>query len=166
MAQKQASSDKPWQEIVSTEGHFRVLLPDTPNEVFMPIDGQFVHTEFRAFTIKSPVALYAVLFGDFPNSSTDRETIAAAFDNGRDRAMSEGKLMLISEKDISTAGLPAREYVFGDGAFVVRTRVYFMKERVYQTIFGRPALNGMPAGMVQYYDGLAATFFNSFKIGS
>ena len=166
MAQKHVAVEKPWREVVSSEGQFRVLLPDIPNEVFVPVNGQIVHTEFRAFTVKSPVAEYAVLFGDFPESSTDTEAIRAAFDNGRDRALTEGKFILVSEKDISTAVAPAREYVFDDGAFVVRTRVYFVKKRVYQTVFGAPGQRGMSPALVQYYDGLAAKFLNSFKIGA
>jgi hypothetical protein len=164
MAQKQAANDKPWRELVSSEGHFRVLLPDTPNEMFMPINTQFIHTDVRVFAVTSTVAFYAVLFGDFTTETPDAETIRAAFDNGRDRAISEGKLILISEKDISTAKTPAREYVMDDGAFVFRTRVYFVKGRMYQTVFGGPGLRGMAAPMVQYYDGLAAKFLNSFKI--
>jgi hypothetical protein len=165
-AQKQAPADKPWRELVSSEGHFRVLLPDTPSEVFMPISGQFVNMEARVYAVKSSVAFYAVVFGEFPNESPDAEAIRAAFDNGRDRAIIEGKLILISEKDISSTKTPAREYILEDGAFVFRTRVYFTRGRIYQTIFGGPGLNGMSSGMVQYYDGLAAKFLNSFKIGA
>jgi hypothetical protein len=165
MAQK-AAADKPWQELVSSEGHFRVLLPDTPNEMFMPVNAQFVHTEARVFAVNSSVAVYIVLFGDFPTESADAETIRAAFDNGRDRAVNDGKLILISEKDISTGNTPAREYLLDDGAFVFRTRVYYTKGRLYQTIFGGPRLHGMPAGLTQFYDGLAAKFLNSFKIGA
>jgi hypothetical protein len=166
MAQKQASSDKPWRELVSSEGHFRVLLPDTPNEMFVPINGQFIQVEARVFAVKSPEAFYAVMFGDFGNETPDAETIRAAFDNGRDKAISEGKFILMSEKDIGTAKTPAREYVMNDGAFVFRTRVYFVKGRIYQTMFGGPGLNGMSAAMAKYYDGLAAKFLNSFKIGA
>ena len=167
MAQKQPASDKPWQELVSSEGRFRVLLPDTPNEMFVPINGQFINVEARVFAVKSPEAFYAVLFGDFGGETPDAETIRTAFDNGRDKAINEGRFILISEKDIGTAKTPAREYVMDDGAFVFRTRVYFVKGRIYQTIFGGPGLkNGMPAGLAKYYDGLAAKFLNSFKIGA
>ena len=82
------------------------------------------------------------------------------------RALTQGNLRLISEKDISKPGMIGREYVMDDGAFVIRNRVYYIKGRLYETIFAGPGLNGMPAGLVQYYDGLAAKFFNSFKIGS
>src|SRR5437868_2174617 len=81
MAQ-QAGSDKPWRELVSSEGHFRVLLPDTPNEMFMPINGQFIHADARVFAVKSAVAFYAVVFGDFTTETPDAETLRAAFDNG------------------------------------------------------------------------------------
>ena len=167
MAQKQPSSDKPWQELVSREGRFRILLPDTPNEMFVPINGQFIQVEARVFAVRSPEAFYAVVFGDLGKESPDAETIQMAFDNGRDRAITDGKMILLSEKNIGTAKAPAREYVLDDGAFVFRTRVYYTNGRLYQTIFGGPGLkNGMPAGLTKYYDGLAAKFLNSFKIGA
>ena len=163
VAQKQTPSEKPWNELVSSEGRFRVLMPDTPSELFVPVRGQIVNTEVHAFVVKNSVAIYAVAFGDFPGGSGPEE-LKTAFDNGRDRALTEGKLQLISEKDISSPGMMAREYVMDDGAFVIRNRVYYNKGRVYETIFSGPALNAMP-GLVQYYDRLAAKFFNSFKIG-
>ena len=166
VAQKQTANDKAWLEVASSEGRFRVLMPDTPNEISVPINGQIVHTEGHAFFVRTPVAFYAVLFTDFPGASTEPEMIRAAFDSGRDRAMAEGKLILISEKGLSNANMPAREYVFDDGAFIIKTRVYYIKGRLYQAIFGAPGVNGMPAAMAQYYDGLAAKFFNSFKVGS
>ena len=162
VAQKQSPADKPWHELVSTEGRFRVLLPDTPSELFVPVPGQVVNGEVRVFIVKSTVASFIVLFGDLPESGT--EELKNAFDNGRDRAVNEGKLRLISEKDISTPGVMGREYVMDDGAFVIRNRVYYSKGRIYETIFAGPRLNGMSAGLVQYYDGLAGKFFNSFKI--
>jgi len=164
VAQRQTPSEKPWNELVSSEGRFRVLMPDTPSELFVPIHGQIVNTDVRVFVVRNSVATYAVLFGDFPSSS-EPEELKTAFDNGRDRALTEGKLQLISEKDISSPGMMAREYVMDDGAFVIRNRVYYNKGRLYETIFAGPALNAMPAGLVRYYDGLAAKFFNSFKIG-
>jgi hypothetical protein len=164
VAQRQAPKDKPWREVVSTEGRFRVLLPDTPSELFVPIPGQIVNTEVRVFAVKSAVASYAVVVGDFPGA--DAEELKLAFDNGRDRALSDGKLRLISEKDISAPGIMGREYVMDDGAFVIRNRVYYNKGRLYETIFAGPGLNGMPTGLAKYYDGLASKFFNSFKIGS
>lgn len=141
-----------------------MLMPDTPSEMFVPIHGQIVNTDVRVFVVRNSVATYAVLFGDFPGGA-EPEELKTAFDNGRDRALTEGKLQLISEKDISSAGMMAREYIMDDGAFVIRNRVYYNKGRLYETIFAGPALNAMPTGLVQYYDGLAAKFFNSFKIG-
>jgi hypothetical protein len=140
-------------------------MPDTASELFVPIRGQIVNTEARVFVVRNEVAIYAVMFTDFPDVE-EPAVLKNAFDNGRDRALTESKLQLISEKDISKPGLMGREYVMDDGAFVIRNRVYYNKGRLYETIFAGPGLNGMSAGLVQYYDGLAAKFFNSFKIGS
>jgi hypothetical protein len=165
VAQKESAADKPWRELISSEGRFRVLLPGVPSEMFVPVQGQIVNTEMRVFAIKTSVAVYAVTYSDFP-SDTEPEELKAAFDNGRDRALTEDKLQLISEKDVSAPGIMGREYVMDNGAFVIRNRVYYNQGRLYQAIFSGPKLNGMPPGLVQYYDGLAAKFFKSFKIGS
>src|SRR6185503_13692758 len=85
MAQRQTTSDKPWQELVSTEGHFRVMLPDTPSESFIPLTGQIFKDDMRVYSVKTPVAMFGVLFGELPEEAKDRETLRAAFDAGRDR---------------------------------------------------------------------------------
>lgn len=165
IAQKQSPTDKPWREVVSSEGRFRVLFPDTPSEVFVPVVGQIVNTEARVFAVKTSVATYAVMYTDLADVEGP-EVLKIAFDTGRDRALTQANLSLISEKDITTAGIMGREYVMDSGAFVIRNRVYYKKGRVYETIFVGPRLTGMSTGLVQYYDGLAAKFFNSFSIGS
>jgi hypothetical protein len=87
-------------------------------------------------------------------------------DQSRDRALAENKLILLKEKEIGTANSPAREYLLDDGAFVYRARVYYSKGVLYETFFGAPRLNQVSPGLVQYYDGLATKFLNSFKIGA
>ncbi|HYX28423.1 MAG TPA: hypothetical protein VE863_07645 [Pyrinomonadaceae bacterium] len=164
-AQTKAANNKPWQELISTEGRFRVLLPDTPDERFIPVTGQILTSDVRVFVVKSDVAIYAVIFGELTDEGSDREVQKAILDNGRDHALAEGKLRLVSEKDLSSAGTLGRQYIMEDSAFVIRNRVYFNKNRVYETIFVSPGLNAMPPALVQYYDGLASKFFNSFKIG-
>lgn len=165
MGQRQPTSDKPWQELVSPEGHFRIMLPDTPSETFIPLTGQIFKEDVRIYSVKTPVAMYGVLFGELPQEAKDRETLRAAFDFGRDHALSQGKLRLVSEKDITTAGIPAREYVMEDGAFMAKYRVYYSKGRFYQVLFVSPTGSGTPA-LDQYYNGLAAKFFSSFKFVS
>ncbi len=164
LAQTKAT-EKPWQEVVSSEGRFRVLLPDTPSELLVPLNGKILNVDLRIFAVSSPVASYSVMFGDFPVVN-DREEIKTAFDSGRDRVLAEHKLRLVSEKDISSLSTFAREYVMDDGAFLIRDRVYYNKGRVYEVVFAGPGVNGMPAALGQYYDGLATKFFNSFKIVS
>ena len=155
------STDKPWQEVVSVEGRFRVLLPDIPDERFVPATVQSVDTEMHAYFVRTPVASYAVIYADFPNMGED--LLSTAFDNGRERALSSKTVRLLSEKDITTANIPGRELVFDDSANVVTDRMYFVNGRLYQVMFMRPDLSGMPNEMVKFYDGLSAKFFSSFK---
>jgi hypothetical protein len=164
ISQKQQPSDKPWQELVSTEGRFSVLMPDTPEEQFVPVPGQIVSTEMHAYLLRSDVATYAVLYTDYPDASKDPDLLKTAFDSGRDRALASGAVRLVSEKDISTANIPGRELVVADGANVMKNRVFFRNGRLYEVIFVAPQVNGMSAELVKFYDGLASKFFGSFKI--
>jgi hypothetical protein len=164
ITQKQPPNDKPWQEFVSTEGRFSVLMPDTPEEQFVPVQGQIVNTEMHAYLVRSDVASYAVLFTDFPDASKDPEVLKTAFDSGRDRILASGGVRLISDKDIGTANISGREVVIEDGARVMKNRLFFRNGRLYEVIFLAPQVNGMSAELVKFYDGLASKFFGSFKI--
>jgi len=161
--QTQQPDNKSWQEFVSTEGRFSVLMPDTPEETFVPIQGQFVNTEGHAYFVKTNVASYAVLYADFPDAWKDTELVKTAFDSGRDRLLATGMVHLVSEKDIGTVNLPGREYVIDDGAQMMKNRVYYRNGRLYQVIFLSPQVNGMSAELVKFYDGLSSKFFSSFK---
>jgi len=162
--QKQGPINKPWQELVSTEGHFSVLLPETPEEQFVPVAGQIVSTEVHAYVVKTDVATYAVLYGDFPDPAKDPDALRTAFDSGRERVLASGSVRLVSEKDISTGNTPGRELVIEYGAQVMKSRVFYRNRLLYQVLFVAPQVDGMSAELVKFYDGLAAKFFGSFKI--
>ena len=163
---QRVARDKAWQELVSTEGRFRVLMPDTPEDRFVPVIGQIVNTEMHAYFARNAAAGCVVAYADFPQVSKDPRVLQKAFDNGRAAALAGGKVRLISEKDISTATLPGREFVIDDGVNVTRDRMYYSNGRLYQVIFIAPQLSGMSDELVSFYDGLASKFFGSFKIGS
>jgi hypothetical protein len=163
IGQVQQSNDKPWPEFVSTEGRFSVLMPDTPNEQFVPVPGQIASSEMHAYLVRNDVATYAVLYTDYKDSK-DRDLLKTAFNTGRDAALASGLVHLVSEKDISTPNLPGRELVVDDGARVMKNRVYFRNGRLYEVIFVGPQVSGMSADLAKYYDGLAAKFYGSFKI--
>lgn len=161
VAQK-AGRDKAWQELVSTEGRFRVLMPDTPEDRFVPVIGQIVNTEMHAFFVRTAVASYVVAYADFPNVK-DPRLLTKAYDNGRDRLLASGRFQLVSERDVTAGNITGREIVYGDGANVGTDRIYFVNGRAYQVIFIRPQLGGMPNEMKKFYDGLSSKFFDSFK---
>jgi hypothetical protein len=164
MAQRRPVSDQPWQEIVSTEGKFRVLVPDAPSEMSMPGSAG---AGAQLYFVKSTVAIYAVMFGDLSNTQDDPDLMKAVLENASAFLQASGKLRVLGEKNISSAGIQARQFILDDGAFVTTARVYYTKGRIYQVLFSRPGLSGTSAGpMLQFYDGLSGKFFNSFKIGS
>lgn len=165
MAQRQtASSDKPWQELVSSEGKFRVLVPDAPSEMSVPSTSQGAGPA-QFYFVKSTVAHYAVVYGDVSNFADD-DLMRTALEYTSAFLQASGKLRVVSEKNIGSPGILARQFVVDDGAFITTARVYYTKGRIYEVIFSRPGLSGTSAdALLRFYDGLSGKFFNSFKIG-
>jgi hypothetical protein len=165
LAQTRAVTDKPWQELVSSEGKFRVLLPDAASEMSVPsvVRGD---SGGRLYFVKSSVAVYAIITSELPQTSEDPDLVKAALESTSDFLVASGKLRVIGEKNISSPGIQARQFTLDDGAFITTARVYFTKGRLYELIFSRPGLGeASPHALAQFYDGLAVKFFNSFKIG-
>ncbi|HEY0348803.1 MAG TPA: hypothetical protein VGC60_11690 [Pyrinomonadaceae bacterium] len=160
-AQK-SRQDKAWQKLVSTEGRFQVLMPDTPEDRFVPVIGQIVNREMHAYFVRTPVASYVVAYADLPNVK-DPRLLKKGFDDVRDGLLSNGKLRLLSEKNITLGVFPGRELVVDDGANVGTDRIYFVNGRLFQLLFLHPQLGGMPDEMMKFYDGLSSKFFDSFK---
>ena len=164
ISQQLQPNNKPWEELVSPEGRFTVLMPGTPEEHFLPVPGQVVSTEVHAFLVKSEVATYAVLYGDLTDEAKDPDLLKTLFDSGRDRILATGRVRLVSEKDISSGNTMGREWVIDDGAQVIKSRVFCRGGRLYQMIFVGPEVSGMSTELVKFYDGLTSKFFGSFKI--
>jgi hypothetical protein len=166
IAQRQSANDKPWQELVSREGQFQVLLPDTPSELSVPGTSQ-APAGGQLYFVKSSTAVYAVLFGDLSKDSEDPDMVKTAFESISSFLQASGKLRVVGEKNISSPGVQARQIILDDGAFVTTARIYYTKGHLYELIFSRPGVSGSSAGaLLQFYDGLSGKFFNSFKIGS
>jgi len=165
--QKQQPTDKPWSELVSTEGRFSVLMPETPQEQFLPVPGQVVSTEVHVYVATTDVATYAVIYSDLPELAKDPDLLNTIFDSGRERLAGNGLFRMISEKDISSGKTMGREWVTEYGrAQVIKSRIFYRNERLYQIIFAGPQVDGVSADLVKFYDGLSSKFFSSFKIKS
>jgi hypothetical protein len=166
IAQRQTgNSDKAWQEIASTEGKFRVLMPEAPNEMSLPTSSSSAGGG-QLFYVKSSVAIYGVIYGSLPNAMDDDDFVKTALESTSAFLQASGKLRVVSEKNISSPGVQARQFIVDDGAFITTDRVYYTKGRLYEVIFSRPGLSGTSSeALLQYYDGLSGKFFNSFKIG-
>src|SRR6266576_2685357 len=91
-AQRQnVSGDKPWQELVSTEGKFRVLVPDAASEMSVPGTSQRVGAG-QLYLVKSSTAVYAVICGDVMD---DPDLMKAALESASAFLQASGKLRLV-----------------------------------------------------------------------
>lgn len=170
VTQNQQPNEKPWQEIVSSEGRFSVLMPENPEEHMVPVTRPAFTTEVHAYVLRTDVAYYWVLYNDLLEE-VDPDLMKSIFEASSDdlvarldQRLGTASVRLVSEKDISSRNIVGREFVADAGAYVFKDKIYYRNGRVYQVVFGAPQLNGMSAEVVKYYDGLAAKFFGSFKI--
>jgi len=168
-SQQQQPNSKPWEELVSAEGRFTVLMPGTAEERFAPIPGQILTTEVHGYFVKTDVAMYAVVYSDL--AEADQDLLKTIFDSGPDeivarlsQSLGTNSVRLVSEKDISSGTTMGRECVVDAGAHLIKDRIYYRNKRLYQVVFGAPRVDGMSPELVKFYDGLSSKFFGSFKI--
>jgi hypothetical protein len=170
VTQKQQPNEKAWKEIVSPEGRFSVVMPETPEEHLVPVTRQMFSTEVHAYGLRTNVAYYAVLYNDL-QQEVDPDLMKSLFEVGADdlvarmnQSLGTFSVRLVSDKDISSTNIVGREVIADAGAYIIKDKIYYRNGRVYQVVFASPQLNGMSDELVKYYDGLSAKFFSSFKI--
>ena len=76
VAQKQPGKNDSWRELVSTEGRFRVLMPDIPEDRFVPVTGQIVKSRIARRTTVPFIASSA--FASSSNAPRDNSSACSS----------------------------------------------------------------------------------------
>ncbi len=166
------SNDGEWKEFLSPEGDFSVSMPGTPQSTPMEVDSSPGKISYQAFGLKTTNAAYMIIYSDVKIYSEKPEILKRALDVSLERLLSENDgTVLLSEKEITIDGLPAREWLYEYRGLITKQRVVMVKDRLYHVIFaalpntafksGRPSAN--PDEQTEFYAATAKKFFESFK---
>ena len=127
---------KDWKPLTSKEGGFSVVMPGNPNDGKRQVKtpAGTIEVNFYLAEVKDQGS-YVVVFSEFPAAALQGGTDDKRLDNARDGAVASAKGKLKSEKKITLAGHPGRELLIdGEAMTGVRTRIFAVKNRLYQTM--------------------------------
>lgn len=163
---------KVWKEFSSPEGGFSVSLPGTPRAQTQEVDSPPGTVSFRSYVLQTGTGVYDVSYSDLPIYSEDPAHIRKGLDANRKALLKREGLKLLSEKEITFDGRPAREWLLLRGDEVVRRRLILVKERLYTLSLttplgvafetGRPGAG--PDDRTDFYEETSKKFFDSFRV--
>lgn len=148
-----------WKPFTSKDGGFTVVLPAAgPNEGKRSVKTPAGTIEVTYYLVEvKDKGSYVVTFAEYPEEALKGGTEDKRLDNARDGAVQSAKGKLKSEKKIMLGDHPGRELLIESEAMgSVRTRIYAVKTRLYQTLAA-----GVPAFLQAKETG---QFLDSFKL--
>ena len=161
---------KAWSEFRSAEGRFSISFPGTPETGVRTFDTSRGKLSSHLFFVKNESIVYYVSYLDFPLAPKTPDENKAILDYARQQVVNDGTV-LISETDMSIAGVAGRELFVEKEGSIMRVRYFFLKERLYQMILlappnavfsnGKPSANA--AGRTQFFEMISQRFFDTFQ---
>jgi hypothetical protein len=131
----QASAQtKEWTKFSSPEGRFSILMPVQPvsdDQTKVTAVGKVV---MRFFTARAAGGVFIVAYADYAMGETKQE-----LDANRDTFLKGMKATLVSESDIKLQENPGREIRAARDQLSIRSRIYLVGKRYYQTVAITPA---------------------------
>jgi hypothetical protein len=148
-----------WKTFASAKGGFSVVLPAEPSEQVQSVKTPAGTVDVILYLVdgKKDAASYVVGYSEFPEKALQTGTSEKRLDNARDGAVQSAKGKLKEEKKILLGAYPGRDLVIeSETRGVVRTRIYAVRNRLYQTMIIGPkkAVDSSDAGV----------FLDSFKL--
>ena len=159
------------KEFKSTEGGFTVVFPGTPKLEEQTANTGIGPIKTHLAILETSSSVYYVSYVDLPAGLETPEEIKQGLDSSRDQAIAGGH-RLINENDVTVGGVGGRELLMEKNGLIIRARFFYLKQRLYQLIFGTPATlafrNGKssanPADRTEQYETTSKRFFESFKL--
>ena len=100
-----------WQVFVSQDGGFSVRLPGEPSPGVQTVPTAAGTFALHTFLYQNETAGYYVGYADYPAGLVEGANMKRLLDGARDGAVATVHGTLLSEKDLSLAGVPARQVV-------------------------------------------------------
>ena len=160
-----------WQEVVSKEGNFSVLMPGTPVEkILTPITANGplrIETFYFENTINKYFRqIFVAATQDVAEQIRRGRTLQQRLDDGVNGLFLYRKGKIISQREILTSGFQGREVLFrqtvpGNQDAQYLYRVFEARNRCYQLAYGE---HGQYPFLKKINSNQAHKFFDSFKL--
>ena len=153
-----------WQEFESAEGRFAVRLPGTPTRKSSQADlpeGKIDMHSYR-LGLSNESHQFDISYFDLPED-IKIEDMSLVFNAARDDGLKAVKGKLLQEREDTSLGYPGRFYKVQTPDGVMRIRVIFVKQRLYNLALLTVGRNE-PEAVARRNDETAAKFLDSFRL--
>jgi hypothetical protein len=154
-----SSCQKPeWVVVSPGDGASSISMPGSPKEATQKVNTPAGDIDVHTFIFEQSEVAYSIIYSDFPDALIASRDTEKMLDGARDGAISSVKGTLTAETKITLAEFPGRELKIEapDGKHTVVSRVYLVKNRLYQVAVATPKDASVGDDV--------AKFFSSFKL--
>ena len=142
-----------WVKFISDEGHFSVMVPETPTEKSDTVDSAHGPYTTHLFIVKG-TTVYLIGWVDYdPSFNFNRQ---AELEANRDNFVKGLTATLVSTRATVVNGYSAIEFTAETTDKIFKSRVFLVGRRPYQIVIGSPKGTDDTANVNR--------FFNSFKV--
>jgi len=127
----QAAASAQWKTFTQTAGNFSVQLPGTPKAQDQSVDTKVGKITAHMYLLEGNPT-YVVAYNDYPAASMKGKNPNEALEASANGAVTNVKATLTSKKAITIKGYPGCEITFNNPKFLGKSRIYLVKNRLYQ----------------------------------
>jgi len=143
-----------WVKFNSDEGHFTVLMPETPTDKTETSDSSHGPYTTHLFIVRDTTSVYLIGWVDYdPSFNFNRQ---AELEANRDNFVKGISGTLLTTRPTTIDGYSALEFTAETSDRIFKSRVFLVGRRPYQIVVGSP--KGMDDSAI------VNRFFNSFKV--
>jgi hypothetical protein len=149
-----ATDNNGWVKFASDNGHFTVLMPNTPTEKVETTDSSHGPYTTHLFVVRDTTSVYLIGWVDYdPSFNFNRQ---AELEANRDNFVKGINAKLLTDRPTVINGYSGLEFTAETEDRVFKSRVFLVGRRPYQLVIGSPKDMDDTA--------ISSKFFNSFKV--
>jgi len=143
-----------WKEFFSNEGSFSILMPGVPTEQTKRLNTKAGAIDMHLFILEQKNVAYFVSHIDYQEELLQQRNDDEILDGARNGAVKNVQGKLLSEVPISLDNYPGREIRIetSDGKHTIQTRIYLVKNRLYQVMIVTPKENSFSKDVTKFLD--------------
>ena len=143
-----------WKEFSSSEGSFSILMPGEPTEQTKTVNTKAGAIDLHLFIFQQKNVAYFVSYVEYQEELVQANNAEKLLDGARDGAVSNVQGKLLNEVSISLEKYPGREIRIQvpDGKHTIQTRMYLVKNRLYQVMIVTPKEDSFSKDVTKFLD--------------